>query len=62
MYDINLDYYIRRMCEEREAAARSADPRAAAAHEEMAARYEAVLVAYDHPVLHGDNDPCAKAA
>lgn len=61
MYEIDLDYYLHRMCEEREAATRAIDPRVAAVHEEMAARYEAVLATYDHPLLR-ERDPCAKAA
>ena len=61
MHEINLDYFVRRMCEEKEAAARAGCPRVAAVHDELAERYTAVLAAYDHPALDG-GDPCSHLA
>lgn len=62
MSEMNLDYFVRRLCEEKEAAARATSPQAAAAHEELAARYAEVLAAYDHPAIRNGNDPCVSEA
>ncbi len=62
MSDIDLDYFVRRMCEEKEAAARASSPQVAAVHQELAQRYEAVLTAHEHPVLRDDGDPCSRKA
>ena len=46
MDEANLFYFTRRLNEERLAAASASDPRAAASHADLAARYEAVVRAY----------------
>lgn len=50
MTDSDLDYFARRMREEREAAARAHNARVAAAHSELARRYAGVIEAYE-PLL-----------
>ncbi len=62
MSDIDFEYFVRRMCEEKEAAARAGSPQVAAVHQELAQRYEAVLTAHEHPVLRDDGDPCSRKA
>lgn len=62
MNEINLNYFLRRMCDEQEAAAEAACPEAAAAHAALAERYRIVLAAFDHPSLRGDGDPCESVA
>jgi hypothetical protein len=50
MTEVDLDYFVRRMSEERDAAARTSDLRAARAHSELAERYAGVIDAY-RPLL-----------
>lgn len=50
MTDSDLDYFARRMREERDAAERARNARVAAAHEELAERYAGVIDAY-RPLL-----------
>lgn len=58
MNEINLDYFVRRMCEEKEAAAKARNPQVAAVHEELAKRYAAVS-SIRRSVLREDDDPCS---
>jgi hypothetical protein len=46
MTDSDLDYFARRMREERDAAERARNARVAAAHSELAQRYAGVIEAY----------------
>ena len=62
MTEIKLDYFVRRLCEEKEAAARAASPEARAAHEALAARYLEILAAHDDPRVSGGSDPCVSEA
>jgi PAS domain S-box-containing protein len=58
MGDDGLDYFVRRMCDEREAASRAADERLAAVHHDLAQRYRGLLEAYDHPAVRDGANPC----
>lgn len=61
MGDEGLDYFVRRMCDEREAASRAADERLAAVHRDLAQRYRGLLEAYDHPAVRDGADPCPES-